>query len=75
MTWKYLRQRAAVALSGVVLALLVVVLALLIASRTMEYRSGLETETDEPPEVTIPDVVWVTELPRGTAGPVGTETP
>ena len=75
MTWKYLRQRAAVALSGGVLARWVVVLALLIASRTMAYRSGLETETDEPPEVTIPVVVWVTELPRGTAGPVVTENP
>ena len=75
MTWKYLKQRAVVALSGVVLALLVVVLALLIASRTMEYRSGLETENDDPPEVTIPDVVWVTELPSGTADPAATENP
>lgn len=75
MTWKYLRERAAVALSGVVLALLVVVLALLIASRTTEYRSGLEAENDTPPEVTIPDVVWVTELPRETSLPETTEIP
>lgn len=74
MTWKYLKERAAVALAGVVLALLVVVLALLIASRTMEYRSGLVTEDDTPPEVTIPDVVWVTELPREIS-PETTELP
>ena len=69
MTWKYLKERAAVALSGIILALLV------IASRTLEYRSGSEAEQDELPEVTIPDVVWVTELPQAIESPDITENP
>lgn len=75
MTWRYIKERAAVALSGVVLALLVVLLALLIASRTMEYRSELESEADRTPEVTVPDVVWVTELPKAVPSPQPSETP
>lgn len=63
MTWKYLKERAAVALSGMILAGLVILLALLIASRTMEYRTELELQPEEPPEITVPDVVWVTEIP------------
>lgn len=63
MTWKYLKERAAVALSGVILAGLVILLALLIASRTMEYRTELELQPEETPEITVPDVVWVTEIP------------
>ena len=75
MTWNYLKERAAVALSGIILALLVIILALLIASRTLEYRSGSEAEQDELPEVTIPDVVWVTELPQAIESPDITENP
>lgn len=63
MTWKYLKERATVALSGVILAGLVILLALLIASRTMEYRTELELQPEETPEITVPDVVWVTEIP------------
>lgn len=63
MTWKYLKERAAVALSGVILAGLVILLVLLIASRAMEYRTELELQPEATPEITVPDVVWVTEIP------------
>lgn len=75
MTWKYLKERAVVALSGIVLALLVALLALLIASRTLEYRTELDALPEETPEVTIPEAVWVTELPRTTLTPESTENP
>lgn len=63
MTWNYLKERAMVALSGLVLAALVILLGLLIASRTLEYRAELDAIPEQTPEVTVPEVVWVTEIP------------
>lgn len=63
MTWNYLKERALVALSGVVLAGLVVLLALLIASRSVEFRAEQELLPEQTPEVTVPNEVWVTEIP------------